>query len=390
MTTIEIAGGRALVEGQLVAYDITLRGATISSVQSDSGVVDIDAAGLIVSPGFIDLQVNGGFGIDLVERPVGMWELGRRLPPTGVTSFLPTIITSPSAVPRSAIKALRLRPTAHSGAEPLGLHFEGPMLNPARRGAHPPEHFVTPSAAVVDGWTRDNGVVMVTIAPELTGALTVISELVARGVKVALGHTNATGSEAGAAIGVGATAVTHLFNAMAPLNHREPNLVGVALADPKLVAGLIVDGTHIDPVVVRAAWNAKGRDGIALVTDAVAAMGHPPGTYEFSGRQIIADEHGVRYSDGTIAGSAITMDAALRNLVEFTGCSVADALVTATRTPADLLGIHDRGRIEPHARADLVILDPSLEVQIVICGGRVMHVATGARDRVAEHLKENL
>lgn len=390
MKTITIAGGRALIDGQLTTCDLALTGATISSVQHDSDVADIDAAGLIVSPGFVDLQVNGGFGIDLVENPDGMWELGRRLPSTGVTSFLPTIITSPSAVPRAAIEALRRRSAAHAGAEPLGLHFEGPMLNPARKGAHPPEHLLTPSHAVIDRWSRDNGVVMVTIAPELPGALTVIRELVARGVKVALGHTDATGSEARSAIDLGATAVTHLFNAMAPLNHREPNLVGVALADPKLIAGLIVDGTHVDPVVVTAAWNAKGRDGIALVTDSVAAMGQPPGTYEFSGRQIIADASGVRYSDGTIAGSAITMDAALRNLVAFTGCSVADALVTATRTPAELLGSHDRGRIEPHARADLVLLDSSLEVQIVICGGRVIHVADPAQDRVAEHLKENL
>jgi N-acetylglucosamine-6-phosphate deacetylase len=174
---------------------------------------------------------------------------------------------------------------------------------------------------------------------------------------------------------------------MAPLNHRDPNLVGVALADSALIAGLIVDGVHVDPTVVKAAWNAKGQHGIALVTDAVAAMQQPAGTYEFAGREIISDETGVRYADGTLAGSALTMDAAVRLLIDFTGCETPHALTSATRTPTDLLGDQTRGRIEVDARADLVLLDKNLHVAATISGGQLAYVSDHASQRISDHLR---
>jgi N-acetylglucosamine-6-phosphate deacetylase len=350
---------------------------------------DIDAEGLIVAPGLIDLQINGGFGLDVLTDPEAMWELGRRLPCHGVTAFLPTIISSPAASTDAAIEALRRRPTSYVGAEPLGLHFEGPMLNPKRRGAHEVDHLLEPTPTVIEQWSRGSGVAMVTIAPELPGAITTITELVRRGVTVCAGHSDATKDDAEAARRSGVTAVTHLFNAMAPLGHRDPNLVGVALADDGLVAGLIADGVHVDPVIVRAAWNAKGPAGIALVTDAVAAMGQPAGEYQLGGRRITADEQGVRNGDGTLAGSTLTMDQALRNLISYTGCSVGDGLMSATRTPADLIGAGDRGRLAAGAIADVVLLDQDLEVQLTMCAGRVVFVADCALDRVPDHLNES-
>jgi N-acetylglucosamine-6-phosphate deacetylase len=388
MTKFQIGGGRVLVGDELQSAAVTINGNMIGSVTAANVRNDIDATDLIVSPGFVDLQINGGFGIDLLTDPTGMWELGAQLLRTGVTAFLPTIITSPRLVSQAAIEALRLRPESYRGAEPLGLHFEGPMLNPDRHGAHPVEHLVAPQLSVIDNWSPENGVTMVTIAPELPGAMPVIAELINRGVVVAAGHTNATSAEALAAVEAGVSAVTHLFNAMAPLVHRQPNLVGVTLTEPNLVAGLIVDGVHVDPIVVAAAWNAKGPSGIALVTDAVAAMGQPPGDYQFAGRQSTAGESGVRNSDGTLAGSALMMDQAVRNLVEFTGCDIPEALLAASRTPAQLVEDHKRGRIKPDANADLVLLDEDLHVQMTIRGGRIAHIAEGAHDRVAPHLKD--
>lgn len=256
------------------------------------------------------------------------------------------------------------------------------MLSPQRPGAHPVAHLAPPSEAVISGWSRADGVVLVTIAPELDGAIAIIAELTDRGVTVAAGHTEANVAEADAARQAGVTMVTHLFNAMSPLGHRSPNLVGLALAEPKLIAGLIVDGVHVDPVAVAAAWNAKGPDGLVLVTDAVAPMGLGPGRYEFASRTITADEQSVRNQAGTLAGSILTLDQAVRNLRRFTGCSPADAIRTVTATPADAIGLADRGRIDTGLTADLVLLDESLAVQVTICNGTVAYVAKGAAGRI--------
>ena len=342
----------------------------------------IDADGLTVCPGFIDLQINGGHGIDLATEPEAMWELGRLLPRHGVTGFLPTIITSPAALTDRAIAAIGRRPEHHAGAEPLGLHLEGPMLSPARPGAHPVDRLVAPGPDVVDGWSRAAGVALVTLAPELDGALDVTTRLVERGVVVSAGHSDATADEARWGIDAGITMATHLFNAMAPLGHRDPGLVGLTLADPRVTAGLIADGVHVDPLVSTAVWRAKGPDRIALVTDAVAPMGLGPGDYRLGRTTLRADERSVRTLNGTLAGSVLTMDGAVRNIVATTGCRLEAAVTAATTTPADVLGLSDRGRIDEGAVADLTVLDADLEVVMTICAGRIDFVADRARDRI--------
>ena len=393
MTAVSIVGGRCLTPSGLEALALTFEGDTITTLSPAEPVapapqkdpedtVVIDASGLVVSPGLIDLQINGGYGHDLQDDPGSVWDLGRELPRSGVTSFLPTIISGPRSLTRSMLEALRARPTGYCGADPLGAHFEGPMLNTRHSGAHRREHLTGASADAINDWHRSTGVTMVTIAPELANALDVIGELNRRGIVVAAGHSAATTDETLAAIAAGVSTVTHLFNAMAPLGHRSPNLVGVALADTRLTATMIVDGVHIDPITVTAAWNAKGPAGVALVTDAVAAMGQPPGAYRLSGTPTVFDGVSVRTADGVLAGSVLSMNQAAANLAEFTGCDRHLALAAATSIPAGIIGETRRGRLDPGSIADLVLLDDDYQVHATICGGRVAYVDDAAQHRL--------
>ena len=399
MTAVSIVGGQCLTTSGLEALTLIFEGDTITTLspaepisaapqEDPEDTAVIDASGLVVSPGLIDLQVNGGYGHDLQDDPGVVWDLGRKLPHSGVTSFLPTIISGPRSRTRSMLEALRARPTGYCGAEPLGAHFEGPMLNPRHSGAHRHEHLTGVSADVINDWYRSAGVTMVTVAPELANALDVIVELNRRGIVVAAGHSAATGDETLAAIAAGVSTVTHLFNGMAPFGHRSPNLVGVALADTRLTATLIVDGVHVDPIAVTAAWNAKGSAGIALVTDAVAAMGQPPGAYRLSGTPTVFDGVSVRTADGVLAGSALSMNQAAANLAEFTGCDRHEALAAATSTPAGIIGETRRGRLDPGSIADLVLLDDDYRVHATICGGRVSYVDDAAQHRLPGSLVE--
>lgn len=381
---LSIVGGRLLTDTGLGDGEVMLDGELIRSVDRWPSGADpvIDADGLIVAPGFVDLQINGGHGLDLASDPASMWALGRLLPRHGVTSFLPTIVSSPSSVTDAAIEAFNQRPVDHQGAEPLGLHFEGPMLNPERAGAHRKANLSAVDRSVIGGWNRSTGVALVTMAPELPGAHPLIAELVAGGVVVSAGHSSATAAQARAGFDAGATMITHLFNAMAPLGHRAPNLVGIGLSDPRAFVGLIVDGVHVDPTVIDIAWKAKGPSGTVLVTDAVAPMGQGPGVYELGRNTITADDVRVVNEAGVLAGSVLTMDRAVRNLIDYTGCPTGEALVAAARTPTDVLGEPSRGRLTAGAIADLVLLDQQLEVQITICRGRVSYVAESAVRRL--------
>ena len=397
MTAVSIVGGRCLTSSELKPLTISFEGDTITALSPAEPVASaprvkpddtavIDASGLVVSPGLIDLQINGGYGHDLQDDPGVVWDLGRELPRSGVTSFLPTIISGPSSRASAMLEALRARPTGYCGAEPVGAHFEGPMINPRHSGAHRHEYLTGATDDVIDGWHRTAGVAMVTIAPELEGAHSIINELIRRGIVVAAGHSAATADETRAAISAGVSTITHLFNAMAPLGHRSPNLAGVALADARLTVTMIVDGVHIDPVVVAAVWKAKGPGGVALVTDAVAAMGQPPGPYRLSGTPTIFDGVSIRTADGRLAGSAVTMNRAAANLAEFTGCDRHEALAAATSVPAGIIGETRRGRLDPGSVADLVLLDDAYRIQATVCRGRVAFVDDAARHRLPESL----
>ncbi len=293
--------------------------------------------------GLVDLQVNGAAGVDLTAEPHRLWEVAAALPAYGVVAFVPTVITSDPAARERALATFRAGPPAGwAGAEPLGLHFEGPMIAPTRKGAHPEHWLRAPSLDLVDGWSRETGVVMVTIAPELPGALDVIARLAAEGVVVSVGHTEATAAQVGAAVDAGARMVTHLGNTMPPMRPREPGPVGAALGGSDLVAGVIVDGHHLDPLFVRTAWRALGQDRFVCVSDTTAALGLPDGPTRLGDQDVVVAAGTVRLADGTLAGSASSLLDCLRTLVAQTGCTVEEAVATATTTPLALLGLPPR------------------------------------------------
>jgi len=327
----------------------------------------------VLVPGLVDMQINGCFGVDFVAAdPAGWAEVSARLPETGVTSFVPTFITAPVPDLVAGLRRTAALPADLGGARVLGVHVEGPFLSAARHGAHDPALLRDPTPEAVDALIEAApGLLrMHTLAPERPGALAAIRRLVDAGVLVSVGHSDATAEQTEAAADAGARLVTHLFNAMRPLHHREPGVVGQGLADPRLTCGLIADLHHVAAPICRLAFAAApGR--IVLVTDAVAAAGMPPGTYDLGGQQVSVDPLGLpRRPDGTLAGSGLRLDAAIANVVA-AGVDLRSAVDAASRLPADILGRPDLGRIEAGGTADLVWLGDDLSARATWLAGRL-------------------
>lgn len=373
MKSITLTGRTLLPDGAFAESTVLVEGTRIAAVRAGADpCADVIAAGWIV-PGWIDLQVNGGFSFDLTANSAAVASLAAKLPMTGVTSFLPTLISSPiEAYPRM-LRDLEQAAQDARGAQALGVHLEGPYLNPRRAGAHNPDYLRAPSVSEIEQWADSATLRLVTLAPELSGALDFVRYLRARGTVVSAGHSDANYSEAVAAFESGITWGTHLFNAMSPLMHREPGLAGALLASD-VPCGLIADGIHVHPAAVKIAWCAKGSRGLTLVTDAMAAMGMLPGRYSLGDRAVIVDATSARLADGTLAGSILTMDAAIRNIIAYTGCSLAEAVTMASTTPARVIGLAERkGQIAPGYDADLVVLDESLRVALTIARGEIVY-----------------
>jgi N-acetylglucosamine-6-phosphate deacetylase len=326
---------------------------------------DVELPGGVLAPGLVDAQINGGFGVDFADADDEQWaHVAHALPGTGVTSFVPTVITAPltelgEALRRFAVlqPGLAARPGV---ARALGIHVEGPFLSPRRRGAHREHLLVDPTPDAVDALLdagAGGALLYVTLAPERAGALDAVARFVAAGVRVAIGHSDATEQQVHAAADAGATLVTHLYNAQRPLHHRDPGVAGAALVDDRLTCGLIADGHHVHPAAVRIAFATKP-GGIMLVSDAVAALGMPVGRYLLGGQELIVlDGEPPRRADGTIAGAAGRLDDAL-GIAVAAGVDVRTAVEAATRVPADALGFPELGRIAPGGPADLVWLAP--------------------------------
>jgi len=368
-----IERGSVTVDGDRIVAVGAVAGTAVPA-----GATHIDAAGLTLVPGFIDLQLNGAFGHDFTADPSTMWEVATGLPRYGVTAFLPTIITSPLEQVAAGMRVVTGgRPKDFRGAAPLGLHAEGPFLNPQKKGAHNQQYLRPPALDTVAGWSPESGVRLVTMAPELPGALEVIGTLASRGVVVSTGHSMATYDEARAGFDAGATYGTHLFNAMPNFGHREPGLPGALLTDDRMTVGFIADGVHTHRSVIDLVWRILGPRRMSLVSDAMAALGMPPGLHRLGEYDVIVDATSCRLTDGgALAGSILEPDQALRNLVEITGCALGDALATLTTTPARLLGLErERGQIAPGFRADLVLLSPDLKVQTTIAAGDIVFSA---------------
>lgn len=353
MTALVVRGGRDASGAPLEVSIVD--GVLAPGAPGDAAVVD--ATGLVVAPGLVDLQVNGAAGVDVTNEPERIASVGAELVRHGVTAYLPTVITSGQEARSAALSAVSSAPSGSHGAVALGVHFEGPMIAPSRRGAHPEAWLREPSLELVEGWSRDAGVVMVTIAPELPGACAVIASLAARGVVVSIGHTSATPDQVVAAVDAGARCATHLFNAMPPLSAREPGPVGAVLGHSHLVAGLIVDGIHLSDAIVRTAWHALGPERFWSVSDTTAALGLGDGPTRLGDQDVIVADGAVRLADGTLAGSASSLADCVRTLWTTTGCSLDESLATATSTPARLIGDDSRGRLVAGARGDLVLLD---------------------------------
>jgi N-acetylglucosamine-6-phosphate deacetylase len=364
--------GRALIGGEFIEATLLVADARVAAIRPgiDRGA-DICTDGWI-APGLIDLQVNGAYGFDFTADSTSVTQVAARLPATGVTAFLPTIITSPLEVYPRFMRDVEHAAQDARGAQVLGAHLEGPYLSPKRAGAHNPNYLRAPNFGELETWAGSPMVRVATLAPELTGALEMIRVLRARSVVVSAGHSDASYGQAIASFQSGITWGTHLFSAMPPFAHRAPGLVG-ALLSSDLPVGLIVDGVHVHPAVVKTVFRAKGARGITLVTDAMMAMGMGPGKYMLGDRAVTVDAISARLDSETLAGSILQMDAAIRNVIEYTGCSLADALTMASTTPARVLGLEKKGRIEEGGDADLLVLDKSLCVEMTIARGEIVY-----------------
>ena len=328
-------------------------------------------AGLLC-PGFIDLQINGAFGADIGPDPDAIRTLVTELPTTGVTSFFPTLISSPTERYGEFLAALE-EGAVEDGARVLGAHLEGPFLAPHRKGAHDPTNLRPVDLDFLRRLLGLGTVRIMTLAPELPNSSKAIELLVEEGAVASAGHTEATYEEITRAAEVGLSLGTHLYNAMRPLAHREPGAVGALLTDDRLRVGIIADGVHVHEAALRLAYRAKGSEGLVLVTDAMAAAGMTPGDYELGGRRVHLEDGAVRLPDGTLAGSALTMDEAVRNAAEFLDISLTEAVRMASEVPASALNLEGKGRIAAGCDADFVLLDARGTVLETIVAGETVY-----------------
>jgi N-acetylglucosamine-6-phosphate deacetylase len=337
----------------------------------------LDFPGLILAPGLIDIHIHGGAGHDVMEAdPAALPAIERHMVKHGVTTYLPTTVTAPEDSILRALerlgKAIANDP-APGRARPLGIHLEGPFISHAKRGVHPPESLRDPSPQALDRfWQASGGTIrMMTVAPELPGAVETIRHARTLGIHSSVGHSNATSKEVNAGIEAGADHATHTFNAMRALDHREPGILGVVLDNDGLTADIIVDGVHVDPAVVRLFLHAKGAERAILITDAISATGMPEGRYRL-GSFVVEVKDGRCEYEGKLAGSVLTLDRAVRNVMTFAGWRLAQAVRLATLNPARLLGVHhQRGTLAPGLIADMVALTPEGNVHQTILAGEI-------------------
>jgi len=357
---------RSLIRGSVTFTD------RITAVEHASDGADGD----YILPGLVDLQVNGSHGIDVMDASAdALATLSRHLAREGTTAWMPTAVTAPiekiAQVDKSIARAIgnsrRLAPA--DAAAVLGMHLEGPFISPLRLGAHPALN-LEPRGAAFERVLAMNALRVITLAPELPGAIDAIRRLTARAVVVSIGHTNATFEQANAAVAAGARMFTHLFNAMRPLHHRDPGVIAAALAPSSALAAIIADGVHVHPAMLRLACSARGKDGMILVTDKVALANASAAEKKAARARGSIRDGAARLKDSTLAGSIISMLDGVRVMVEKVGVSVGDAAVMAATNPANLVGANDRGRIQVGARADLIVLSRALELKSVFIAGR--------------------
>ena len=362
-STRRLGVSAALTPTGVMAGDVEVRDDRVAGV----GCAPAGTRGLAI-PGLIDLHVHGSAGVDFqADGADGHHRVAPALLATGVTAYQPAFVCAPAAELEASVRDLASLVPVPGAPRMLGAHLEGPFLSPDRLGTHNPAHRRDPDPDELDRLLAAGPVAEMTLAPELTGGVALVERLTARGLVTSVGHSDATAAQTRMAVAAGARSVTHLCNAMRPLHHREPGIIGVALTTDILTVELIVDGHHLADAIVRLAWRAAaGR--IALVTDGTAAAGMPDGAYEVGGIAVTLTDGAVRNRAGALAGSALTMIDAVRNLHAL-GIPLADAVDAATRVPARLRGRDDLGVLRPGAAADVVILDDRLDVRATLVAG---------------------
>jgi N-acetylglucosamine-6-phosphate deacetylase len=353
---------------------------SLSGTTSNHNFPLVDFGDATLTPGFLDIHIHGGAGLDvMLAAPSELPRLGKFLATHGVTGYFPTTVAAPLDATCKALdqlaNAIEAAETAANDsveARPLGIHLEGPFLSHKRRGVHPPENLVNPTIAIFDRlWQAARGhVKMLTIAPEIPGAMEVIPEAAKRGVCVSIGHSDAEMPIAKAAVAAGARHATHTFNAMRPLDHREPGIIGEVLSDDGITADLIADGIHVDPAVVKVFLEAKGTERAVLITDGISATGMPDGRYKLGPIEVDVKD-GKCTANGSLAGSVLTMDRAVRNVTKFSNWGLRDAVRAATFNPAKAVGLSGNyGVLAAGARADFNVLSFEGNVIKTIVGGK--------------------
>jgi len=360
-----------VVEDGLIA---SIRTRAEGEVPSEARVLDFPGATL--APAFFDVHFHGAKGYDVMEAtPAALAAIGDFLAEHGTGSYLATTVTAPlDATLRSLadIAKLAAQPPVEGQARLIGIHLEGPFLSHAKRGVQPAEHLLAPDIATFDRLfeAAEGQIRLMTLAPELPGAVELTAHATSRGVRVSLGHSNATAVETRAAIAAGAVSATHTFNAMRPLDHREPGVLGTVLSDDSLFAELISDGIHVAPEMVKLWWRSKGLERAILVTDAMSAAGMPDGTYQLGGFAVEVAQ-GRAMARGVLAGSVLTLDRALENFVEFTDAPLESALRLLTVNPASMSGVGDlAGSLAVGQAASLVAVDQAGKLAASFVNGK--------------------
>ena len=345
------------------------------NISDDIEVIDI--GGRFVAPGFIDLHLHGGNGCNFNESDFDSFDriIEHHLT-KGTTSCLATLYVDEKEKLISAIEMIA-KYIEHKGSNSIlkGIHLEGPFLNPKMKGAMNEDFVWTAShekwkmlETAGAGWIR-----MMTLAPEVSGVIAIMPEILRAGVRLSIGHSDSCYDDVEAAVATGLTQVTHIFNAMHPMHHRDPGIVGAAFLNNNLKIHLIADGIHVHPAIIKMLYNAKGANGITLISDAGPATGKEDGTYDMAGQSIKVDDGKVCLEDGTLAGSILTMSKAVANMIEMVGVSLDDAVRMASLNPARVLGIEkSKGSIAVGKDADMVILDSDINVQMTLVGGEIM------------------
>ena len=380
-----IAARRLISAHKVVDYPLlTLEGGRISSIealtQSDHERAEATHRfpGATLVPSYIDIHVHGCAGHDVMEAtPESFSTIGAYLASRGVGAYFPTTVTSPRDETLRSLAGLaagikQRQHDAPAGATPLGIHLEGPFLSHEKRGVHTEALLEAPSIALFERfWQASEGQIhLMTIAPELPGAQELIAHAAKLGVRCSMGHSDAKVCEAEAGFRAGARSATHTFNAMRALDHREPGIAAFVLDKSALFAEIICDGIHVDPIMVRLYFKAKGEDRIILVTDGMSATGMPDGTYMLGDMEVEVHD-GRCTSHGTLAGSVLTLDRGVHNFMQFTGASLNTAVGAATRNPARLMGIDDSwGALDADRTANISVLSPASEVIQTFLAGR--------------------